>query len=439
MHRDHRETPITHVVGAGLAGLSAAVALAADGRRVSVHEASARAGGRCRSYFDAGFGDVIDNGNHLLLSGNAAALGFLKRIGASHQLREPGKAEFAFADLTTGERWTISPNEGRIPYWLLDKRRRVPKTRPVDYLGASKLLFAGHDRRVAEVIGNSGPVYRRLWHPFLLAALNTDPAEASAKLAGAILRETLLKGGSACHPLVASDGLSTAFVDPAVAYIHAHSGNVLFGHRLRDIGFEDERVSRLDFGDSDSVQLGPLDDVILAVPPWIAESLLPGLKAPTEFRAIVNAHYRVAAPPQTPEILGIVNATAEWVFVFPGRLSITISGADRLLDAPRERLAMDLWREVSSLLRLPEALPAWQIIKEKRATFAALPAEDAKRPGTRTSWDNLFLAGDWTQTGLPATIEGAIRSGERAAYLATRELKRRDGDKALGTGPRSGS
>jgi hydroxysqualene dehydroxylase len=187
---------------------------------------------------------------------------------------------------------------------------------------------------------------------------------------------------------------------------------------LRALQFENGRATSCDFGSEDQAPLSEQDTVILvAVPQWVAETLVPDLSVPTEHRAIVNAHYRVAPPPHFPEILGVINATVEWIFAFPGRLSITISGADRVIDRPREGLAADLWREVSSLTGLSSELPPWQIVKEKRATFAALPEQDARRPGAKTKWRNLFLAGDWTQTGLPSTIEGAIRSGERAARL----------------------
>jgi uncharacterized protein with NAD-binding domain and iron-sulfur cluster len=95
-----------------------------------------------------------------------------------------------------------------------------------------------------------------------------------------------------------------------------------------------------------------------------------------------------------------------------------VSNADRLIEREREELAALLWRDVAIACNLPAALPPWQIVKEKRATFAATSAEEKKRPGARTRWANLFLAGDWTATGLPATIEGAVRSGRRAAELA---------------------
>ncbi len=120
---------------------------------------------------------------------------------------------------------------------------------------------------------------------------------------------------------------------------------------------------------------------------------------------------------------GVLGGTAEWVFVFDDRLSVTISGADRLVDRDREDLARLLWSDVTRVLDLGDAaLPAWQIVKEKRATFAATPDQNAMRPPSPTRLANLWLAGDWTQTGLPATIEGALRSGETAAALAAKDL-----------------
>jgi len=156
------------------------------------------------------------------------------------------------------------------------------------------------------------------------------------------------------------------------------------------------------------------------VPPWIAPSLMPGLSAPSQYRAIVNAHFRIAPPKDFPLMIGVLGGTVEWLFAFPGRLSTTTSGADRLLEQSREDLASTIWQEVAAVTGLPADLPPWQVVRERRATFAATPAEDAKRPAAATKFSNLYLAGDWTDTGLPATIEGAIRSGNRAADLALR-------------------
>src|SRR5215472_14131014 len=403
-----------HIIGAGVAGLSAAVNLGKRGRSVTVHEATSFAGGRCRSYHDAAIGMTIDNGNHLLLSGNAAALGFARDIGTEQGLVGPATPTFDFIDLASRERWTLRMNEGRLPWWIFDSTRRVPGTRARDYLGFGGLLMAPAGKTVGEVITASGPLYERLAAPLLLAALNIEPPAGSARLAGAVIRETLAAGGKACRPLIAREGLGATLIAQA-------AGAVKLSHELHALRFADGKVAALDFG-GDTIALAADDSVILAVPPYGATALVPGLKAPSEFRAIVNAHFRIDPPPGQPPILGVLNATTEWVFAFPGRLSVTISAGDRLLDSPREQLAQTIWSDVAAACAvvsapLPTDPPAWQIVRERRATFAATTAQEPKRPDARTAWRNLVVAGDWTNTGLPATIEGAIRSGYRAAQF----------------------
>ena len=425
-----------HVIGAGLAGLSAAVHLADAGRRVVVHEAARAAGGRCRSYHDPALGLDIDNGNHLLLSGNRAALDYLARTGApADALTGPDRAEFPFVDLATGERWTLRPNDGRLPWWVLVAGRRVPGSRPRDYLAPLGILRSPPGRTIGASMDCSGGLYERLWHPVLLAALNTDPVESEAALAAAILRETLGAGGRACRPLVATRGLSYAFVDPALAHLAQAGGEVRFGERLRALDLDGDRVRALDFA-SGRTALSEGDAVVLALPSWVAEDLVPDLAVPQAHRAIVNAHFAVVPPPGSPPVLGVVNGLVEWLFAYPDRLSVTISGADRLLDVPREELARRIWDEVARLAGIgptlapnPLALklPPWQIVREKRATFAATPAEAARRPAAATRWGNLALAGDWTATGLPATIEGAIRSGATAARVIADAVARGEG------------
>jgi hydroxysqualene dehydroxylase len=406
-----------HIIGAGLAGLSAGVRLARPDNPVVVHEATAFAGGRCRSYHDASVGMTIDNGNHLLLSGNRAALEFLRAIGSEHRLIGPPVAEFPFLDLKSRARWTLRFDDGRLPFWIFDSKRRVPGTRALNYLSMTRLLWGRPDKTVGETIACKGALYSGLIEPLLLAALNIDPPQGSAKLAAAVIRETLAAGGRACRPLIARDGLAPTLIEPALNYLRDRGAQIRLEHQLRGMRFAAQRVEALDFGD-EIVALGDADAVILAVPPYGAASLVAGLSVPNEYRAIVNAHFRIEPPAGQPPILGVINGTTQWVFAFPGRLSVTVSAGDALLDTPREQLARAIWAEVAQAAGLPaEPLPPWQIVRERRATFAPTPAQDQKRPGPRTAWRNLLLAGDWTDTGLPATIEGAIRSGNRAAEL----------------------
>jgi hydroxysqualene dehydroxylase len=405
-----------YVVGGGLAGLSAAVLLAENGRKVELIEGAPQAGGRCRSYFDPVLGQVIDNGNHLVLSGNHCVRSYLHSVGADSALVGPDRAEFNFADLSSGAKWTIRPNESAFAWWILSSARRVPDTDPFDYLALLSLLLAGTDKRISDVIRCEGPLWDRLLQPFLLAVLNSDPRNASAALAGAVIRESLAKGGHAYHPRIAHPTLAAAFVDPALEFLKRKGASVRIGQRVRAVTFDDSRLSALQLPEG-AIGVDQGDTVILAVPPWVATELVPGLTAPTEFCSIVNAHFRIAPPAGAPLMTGVIGGLAEWIFAFPDRISITVSGADAIVDKDREELARTFWSEVSKVFNLTTGLPPWQIVKERRATFAATPEQAALRPKTVTRWPNLLLAGDWTDTGLPATIEGAIRSGQKAARL----------------------
>jgi squalene-associated FAD-dependent desaturase len=405
-----------HIIGAGISGLSAAVRLANANYRVHVHEATQQAGGRCRSYFDAATNLTIDNGNHLLLSGNRHAVNYARSIGTEAGLVGPKSAQFPFVDLTTGQRWLLDLGDGRLPLWVFDEARRVPDTGLRDYLALMPLIWASPGKLVGDTIPCKGTLYERLVQPLLLAALNVDPPEGSAGLAGAIVRETLLAGGQACRPLIAREGLSAVLVEPAIKLLQDKGAGIQFGHELRAFGMSANSIAELKFGD-DNVAIGPDDAVVMAVPPRPAASLLPGLKTPSKFRAIVNAHFRVDPPKGQPPILGVVGGLVEWLFAFPQRLSVTISNGDRLVDMPREELAQAIWRDICKAAGVAGELPPWQIVRERRATFEATPEQNALRPGPVTTWKNLFLAGDWTDTGLPATIEGSVRSGDRAADL----------------------
>ena len=415
-----------HVVGAGLAGLAAALRLAESGVAVVLHEAAPQAGGRCRSYLDATLGCRIDNGNHLLIAGNHAAMDYLRRIGAAGTLIGPDQAAYAFLDLAADERWTLRPNAGRLPWWLFQPSRRVAGTHALDYLsGGFRLATARPGDVVTDRLDPRSLMFRRLWQPLAVAALNTEAEQGSAMVLARLLRESFGAGGAACRPLVPAVGLSESLVDPALARLRGIGVELRLGSRLKAIEFAGARAAALAF-DGGSESLAADEAVILAVTAPVAARLVPDLIVPDEFRAIVNAHYRIAAPSGGPLFIGLIGGTAEWVFRKPDVLSVTISAADRLVDTPAEALAARLWPEVRRAYGLADAaLPPWQIVKEKRATFAATPAQQRRRPEATTRWTNLMLAGDFTATGLPATIEGAIRSGDAAAARALTPVHRR--------------
>jgi squalene-associated FAD-dependent desaturase len=404
-----------HVVGAGLAGLAAAVALAGAGHRVALYESAPDAGGRCRSYFDSDLGIRLDNGNHLLLSGNRSAMTYLDQIGARDTFEAPGEAVIPFVDLTSGERWALRPNRGVVPWWVYRAGRRVPSSRAIDYAAALALRRAGENDTITDRLDAASPLFRRLWQPVAVAALNTHAELGSARLFWQVLRETLGRGADSCRPLVPREGLSESLVDPALAVLRRGGADIHFAARLRGIRFDNERVGELNF-DDELVEIRPADQVVLAVPAAVAARLVRELRVPDAHEPIVNAHYRIEPPADMPVFTGLVGGTAEWVFRKPGAISVTVSAADRIVDLPAEQLSEALWRDVAAAFGLPAApVPPSRIVKERRATFRASPAQLKRRPPTRTRWSNLVLAGDYVDTGLPATIEGAIRSGLAAA------------------------
>lgn len=406
-----------HVIGAGLAGLAAATAAVEAGARVTLHERSPLAGGRCRSFHDASLGRTIDNGNHLILSGNRATLAYAARIGAADRLVELAPAAIPFVDVRTGERWALRPGPGRSPLWLADPTRRPGGVSAVALLkGALRLLLgAMPDGRGPATTARA---FERFWVPLVTSVMNTSPDEADPTLMRRVLLETVGRGEAQCRPVLTREGLGHALVEPALDHLARHGAKVRLAAGIDAVRSEQGRATALRSGERTHT-LGPDAAVVLATPPWITTGLIPGLDAPWAYSPIVNAHFAVEGGGDTPGFVGLVGGTAEWVFRRRGLASVTVSAARHLVERPAAEIAAVLWADVARALDLaPEPLPAHRIVKEKRATPVQTRHAARRRWAQRTALSNLVLAGDWVATGLPATIEGAVRSGERAASLA---------------------
>jgi squalene-associated FAD-dependent desaturase len=419
-----------HVIGAGLAGLSSAVTATEAGRAVTVYESTASAGGRCRSYFDTELGIRLDNGNHMLMSGNQSAFAYIGQIGARDRVTGPKSPVFPFLDLKTGREWTLRPSRGRIPWWLLFADRRVPKTTAREHLALRHVGREWDDTVMTETMRHSS-LYWLLLEPLSVAALNTRPHEALACLFGAVLRETLLKGGKATLPRVPKVGLSDALVDPAIETLRKRGADIQFNRRITGLSIAHGRVTALRTADG-PVSLDADDAVVLAAPPWVAGEMLPDITVPNAFESILNVHYKIEVKPdddiREAGFVGLVNGIAEWIFIKPDHVSITVSAANKLIDRSADDLAFAIWRNVAKALDLKgeqrTEVPPFRVIKERRATIVANAAQEERRPGAATEIENLMLAGDWTDTRLPGTIEGAIRSGVTAVNLILAPAKR---------------
>ena len=407
-----------YVLGAGMAGLAAATRLAEAGRAVTVLEAAPHAGGRCRTFFDTTLNTEIDNGNHLVLSGNTDVMRYLGRIKAMNRI-DIRDAVYPFVDVSRGLSWRVDLGRSRLPWWILSKSRRVPGTHVMDNIRSRALLQATPDATVADVLSGTGLLYERFWKPFAIAVLNTAPEEAAASLLAPVIRETLAHGGMACRSVLCKQGLGGAFVAPALEYLASKGADVRLGARVRGLNRTDNgRVIGLEI-DAAQVGLDDDDQVISALPPNVAARLVEDLVVPNDFRPIVNAHFRCQVPPNMAPITGLLGGMAEWLFVRDGIASVTVSAAAESSILSADDLANRIWAEIAPLLRAPaDILPPARIIKEKRATIAQTPDMVRRRPPMQTGIRNLWLCGDWTETGLPATIEGALRSGHKAADAA---------------------
>ncbi|MFT8244811.1 FAD-dependent oxidoreductase [Roseomonas sp. BN140053] len=396
-----------HVVGAGVAGLAAALALARAGRSVTLHEASPEAGGRARALPDG-----TDNGTHALVGANRAALRFLDRIGARDGWIEPEPAGLPVLDLADGSarRVALAPAGWR------DPALRPAGLTPVGLLALLRLALPGRDRAVAEAMRAHPALLRGFVDPLVIAALNTPVGEASTRRLAAVLRRVALPG--AARLLVARRGLGPDLVAPALAALQRAGARFAPGARLREIAVSEGRATALRFGPAE-VALDPADAVLLATPPWESARLLPGLRVPDAHAPILNLHFarRAEGPVR---FLGVLGGLCQWVLVRPEGVAVTVSAADAEAQEDSATLAPRAWAEIRAAAAAfalpgpwPEEPPPCRAIKERRATPRHRPGPPLNPP--MRPLGNLWLAGDWTDPVLPATIDAAVRSGEAAA------------------------
>lgn len=422
-----------HIIGGGLAGLSAAISLSScSNAQIILYEASPSFGGRARSFYDAKLERLIDNGNHLILSGNEAVFDYLRKIDSVGSLISSGYPLFPFFDLDENQRWDILLSKGRIPWWLWNRKYRVPGFKFPELLALWNLMKANHEQTVADCLVN-GEFARRLLKPFAISVLNTSCEVGSAALLGSVVRQSLFKGGKACVPYFPKEGLSETFVKPALSLIKLQGGKLHTTSRLVELHRQAERIDYFVIND-EKIELANEDQIILATSPHITHQLLkpilPYLKIPNQFESILNIHYKIDPKVSVggsigkAKFVGVVGGISEWIFVKDGVISVTVSAANRFVGSNPENLVGLIWQEIRQILRADlglssQKLPPYRLLWEKRASFAATIEQNNRRPSCYTICKNLFLAGDWTATGLPSTMEGAIRSGFKVAQVVS--------------------
>jgi squalene-associated FAD-dependent desaturase len=441
------------VIGAGFAGLSAAVRLATNGARVLVLEARARLGGRATAFADRETGEIVDNGQHVLLGCYTATFEFLRQMDVLDHVRVQTGLAVTMIDRGGRRSRLVCPPlpapfhlvAGVMDWDALGWGDKMAALRMATPLGIARRQLAG-GRDIAASPGETVDVWlirngqtarlrEMLWHPLALAALNQQPEVAAAPPFARVLAEMFGTDPRAAAIALPTRPLHLMYAEPARTYVEGRGGKVVTGVAARVV-IDAGRVAAVEGGG----QRWTAGAVVSAVP-WFALGDLFGTAPPALETILSRAAAMVSSPIVTVNLwfdrpvmpgtedpfLGLPGRAMQWVFdksaVFgdgASHLSLVSSGASPLVVQTNDELILAAHQELLDALpgaRAARLLRA-TVIREPRATFSIAPGQPP-RPASRTPVDGLFLAGDWLDTGLPATIESAVRSGHTAAMLAS--------------------
>jgi hydroxysqualene dehydroxylase len=435
------------IIGGGFAGLSAGVALAEKGFRVALLESKPALGGRAYSFADPESGDLVDNGQHVLMGCYTETLDFLEHIGATKDLvfhpdleiemldREGARAKLRTAHL---------PGPLHISGALLRYRHLAMRERIRAMTGGLRLLAMRRRNpsslqsmtvsQLMDALGQSERARQAFWYPISIATLNDEPEISSAALFAEVLKRAFFARRSDSAFVYSRVGLSELYCTASAALIERSGGVVSARTQAESIEIENGRAVRVKM--RDGTRLGAAN-IICAVPSRHLARMLPGSMrydsffgpiSKLESSPIICVHAWFDRSVTDSAFVGFIGTTTQWMFnkrrIFemhgerhPGYLSFVISGARKLVDRSNEELLDIVLGDLKTMIpasaeaRLLRAL----VMKEKHATMAPAPDTFQLRPPTQTPTPNLFLAGDWVQTGLPATIESAVISGRAAA------------------------
>jgi squalene-associated FAD-dependent desaturase len=414
------------IIGAGVSGLSAAVALVERGfRNITIFEARKEAGGRTRSYIDPTTGDVLDNGQHLLLGCYRATLKYLKSIGSDHLLHrtpllihyhEAGRKAPAILQIPPSSKPPVNLLGGLWSSKLLTKREKIAATwlgLAIDASSAKNAEGMTCEALFQKLHQPSGLV-KKFWEPIVLATINASIKEASAVLFVNVLREAFLSGKEASDLLIPSVGLSELLIDPAIRRLEKNGARILLSSPVRAIEKDGSNFKIVtDHGDEEFDAVIYTGQSSEALPQEVRSSI-----PEFEYSPIVNAYFWLDREIFSTPVHSFLATTLQWAFPkpslrFPQRLALTVSAANGLVEHSNDEIQHILWVDLCAAVpaaRLARLLH-FQIIREKRATPLITPSLQKDRPGITTRVPNLWLAGDIVQNGLPATIEGAVRNG----------------------------
>jgi len=430
------------IIGGGFSGLAAAVTLSERGQRVLLLEARPHLGGRAYSFIDSKTGDTVDNGQHLFMGCYRHTISFLEKIGTLDKLRFQSAPRVDFIDRTLGLTSFDCPDLPA-PINLLMGLFRLKglttgdKLRALSVGKAIRASANGFMRNGLTVtdwldsLGQSERIKERFWYPMAVATLNERPGIASARMMSVVLKEAFSGSRANARIGISTVGLSDLYTGAAREFVESRGGAVEANAPVKNFVIENRQARAVVLKDGRRIEA---DTFISAITPQALIKLLPENSQDGEFSnvarlessPIVSINLWFDRSVIDREFVGLLGTKSQWLFnkakinanaTQSNQLAIIISAAHDFVGMTRDALVELAVSELKELI--PEARGARllhsAVVKEREATISHTVESDSLRPGPRTSISNLILAGDWTQTGLPATIESAVMSGNIAA------------------------
>jgi squalene-associated FAD-dependent desaturase len=421
------------IIGGGLAGLSAASILSSKKFNVTLIESSPKLGGRTYSFRDKETDSEIDNGQHIMMGCYKETLQFVKLIGAENNFDYQENLFLKFIDREKNQ-FQINASSSFYPLNLLKAILNFDALTSDDKISFIILLLklpilsknALKKITVIEWLENENQnpnTIKNFWEILCVGALNTNLEKASAFVFYEVLMQIFYKGNFASTIILPKHGLSESIINPASQFIKSNGGEIILSEVINEFVIKCQKMVSIK---SENKIYDNFDYVISAIPLYALEKIIPkntlNINLELEYSTILNIHIWLKENNLNEKFYGLLDSTLHWIFVKENHVNIVISDANYLADKSKEEiydLVTEELLQFTSITR--ENTLKYKIIKEKRATFVPAVETLNKRPNSKTSIKNLFLAGDWTNTGLPSTIESAVKSGRIAADFILNE------------------
>jgi squalene-associated FAD-dependent desaturase len=415
------------IIGGGIAGLSAAAFLVKHGVKITLLESSPKLGGRAYSFKDQKTQDEIDNGQHIIMGCYSDTNNFLKIIGAENNFVYQKSLELNF--LKHGNKLIKLKS---LPFFYpLNLLTAILNYRAIsfrDRLSIVKFMmkvpFVSHQKLVTKNVkewlldeNQSDNTINSLWRIIAVGALNTNVHKASASMFREILVKIFFKGNYASTIILPKHGLSESFILKAKIYIENNGGEIKLSSQVKDILVPDDKIIKMSTTEE---SFSDFDYVISAVPFYALNKIYPELfvheEIYFEYSSILNIHFWLKKNLLKEHFYGLINSTLHWIFNKKNHINLVISDADYLIEKTGEEIFILCLNELKKFIDIDEQdILHYRVLKERRATFIPSNKITYSRPSCKTKISNLFLAGDWTDTGLPSTIESAVKSGRIAS------------------------